>query len=139
MKYLLDTNVLSAMIGKTPDHNVVSLVSSLPPTDTYISVISIGEICRGIAKMQNGRRRQELTQWLHTDLLTRSVPNILPMDTNIMMAWGNMTANLERQGRPLPLMDSLIAAVALVNNCTLVTRNESDFAGTNITLLNPWK
>ena len=68
----------------------------------------------------------------------RFAGRILPIDTAVMLTWGQLTATLEQQGRKLPAMDSLIAALALTSGFTLVTLNEADFRDTGVTVLNPW-
>ncbi|NJK39836.1 MAG: type II toxin-antitoxin system VapC family toxin [Oscillatoriales cyanobacterium RM2_1_1] len=77
-------------------------------------------------------------QWLEQDLPTRFSGQILEIDRQTMLLWGELVGRLEQQGRPLPVMDSLIAAIALRNSCVLATRNESDFDGTNVEIVNPW-
>ncbi len=100
--------------------------------------ITIGEITKGIQKMQISRRRSELETWLNQDLLIQFQNRIVEIDIPTIILWGTLTAMLESQGRRLPSMDSLIAATALHGGFILVTRNEKDFIGTGVTILNPW-
>ena len=80
-----------------------------------------------------------LTEWLDDDLLTRFKDNILSIDTDVMLVWGELTADLEVRGKKMPAIDSLIAAIAIRGKLSLVTRNESDFRHTNVAIINPWK
>ncbi|WP_063628687.1 type II toxin-antitoxin system VapC family toxin [[Scytonema hofmanni] UTEX B 1581] len=105
---------------------------------TYISAITIGEIAKGISKMTASKRKKSLTNWLNETLPNRFEQRILSIDFSTMVLWGNLVGQLEQNGRPLPAMDSLIAAIALQNSLSLVTRNENDFAGTGVVIVNPW-
>jgi predicted nucleic acid-binding protein len=80
-----------------------------------------------------------LAEWLEGDLLIRFADRILPIDTPVMLVWGELTANLEKQGRRMPAIDSMIAATALQGRLSLVTRNEDDFADSGVTVVNPWQ
>ena len=138
MRYLLDTCVISELIRKRPDPAVVAWVDALDEEETYLSVITLGEIRRGIAKLPQSHRRTQLTQWLEEDLLARFHGRIAGIDEEVMWTWGELVARLEREGRKLPAMDSLIAAIALTGDFTLATRNVQDFAGTGVKIVNPW-
>jgi len=139
MKLLLDTCVISDLVAKKPNPAVVKWVDTQNDEDVYLSVITIGEIVKGIEKLPESRRKQELHAWLKHDLLARLQGRILTLDIDVLVEWGMLTAKMERVGRPLPAIDSLIVATASVNHCTLVTRNVSDFEGTGIAIINPWE
>jgi tRNA(fMet)-specific endonuclease VapC len=139
MKYLLDTCVISELIAKQPQPNVVEFVDALDPDDVYLSVITIGEITKGIEKLPKSKRKQELLTWLREDLLIRFDGKMLALDAEVLVEWGTLTARLESSGRIIPAMDSLIAATVLAQQATLVTRNVDDFAGTGVEIINPWK
>jgi tRNA(fMet)-specific endonuclease VapC len=139
MKYLLDTCVISELIAKQPQPNVVEFVDALDPDDVYLSVITIGEITKGIEKLPKSKRKQELLTWLREDLLIRFDGKMLALDAEVLVEWGTLTARLESSGRIIPAMDSLIAATVLAQQATLVTRTEDDFAGTGVEIINPWK
>ena len=102
-------------------------------------MITTGEIKRGIEKLAESDRKQSLNRWLNEELLIRFDDRILNIDLPVMLAWGELVARLESQGRPLPAVDSIIAAIALNHDLRLVTRNEKDFVGTGIAIVNPWK
>ena len=139
MNYLLDTNVISELISKQPDRRVVDWLDRLDPSTVYLSVITIGEIRRGIEKLPSSKRRDRVKEWLEGDLLLRFQGRILSIPTEVMLLWGELTGRLEREGRPVTAMDSLIAAIALQGTYRLVTRNEHDFKYMGITIINPWK
>ena len=137
MKYLLDTNVISEI--RKPDGNakVKALVDSLRQEDVFISAISIGEICYGVEKLPESRKKTELLLWLTQKLPDRFDRRIIPLDVDIMAEWGRLQA---RTKRTLPPFDSLIAATALARRMVVVTRNTKDFEDIEgINLLNPWE
>lgn len=138
MKYLLDTCVISELISKQPNLKVVDFVDGLDQDDVYLSVITIGEISKGIEKLPNSKRKQDLEVWLKENLLIRFEDNIISLNTEILIKWGELSAKLEGIGITLPAIDSLIAATALTHNMTLVTRNEDDFKNSGVEMINPW-
>ena len=139
MNYLLDTNVISELIARAPNQKVVDWVDQLAPETVYLSVITIGELRKGIEKLAPSRRKDELTVWLESDLLLRFVDKVVNITVDVMLVWGELTGRLEREGKPIAAIDSLIAASVLEGNYTLVTRNELDFQFTGVPLVNPWK
>ena len=139
MKALLDTCVISELVSKKPNPKVVEFVDSLDAEDVFLSVITVGEIVKGIEKLPSSKRRSELQAWLNDDLLVRFEGNVVPLDIVIMAEWGRIAARLESKGKTMPVIDSLIAATVLDRKMTLVTRNVSDFEGTDAEILNPWE
>lgn len=139
MKYLLDTCVLSELATKQSNPKVVEFVDSLDPDDVYLSVITIGEITKGIEKLPKSKRKQELETWLKEDLLIRFEGKIVSLDVDVLVAWGILTGRLEASGRILPAIDSLIAATVLSHEFKLITRNVDDFTGADIEIINPWE
>lgn len=138
MKYLLDTCVISELVAKKPNPKVVEFVDSLDSDDVYLSVITIGEIAKGVEKLAKSKRKQELHSWLKEDLLVRFDGKIIPLDTDVLTEWGILIARTESTGLTLPAVDSLIAATALTHKLILVTRNSEDFDGTAVEIFNPW-
>jgi tRNA(fMet)-specific endonuclease VapC len=138
VNYLLDTCLISELVAKQPNQQVVDWLDAQVPETLYLSVITIGEIAKGISKLTASKRKESLTKWLNETLPNRFEHRILTIDVSTMMFWGNLVGQLEQNGRPLPVMDSLIAAIALQNSLSLVTRNENDFAGTGVVIVNPW-
>jgi tRNA(fMet)-specific endonuclease VapC len=139
MNYLLDTIVISELVAKRPDAKVIEWVRSIDEERLYLSVITIGEIKKGIEKLPASARKAELSSWLVNDLLARFERRLVVLDVDVMLAWGELTARLERDKQMMPAIDSLIAALAWAGNFTLVTRNTGDFDGAGIDLLNPWE
>jgi toxin FitB len=138
VKYLLDTNVISELVARQPNPSIVQWIDSLDPGSVYLSVITIGELRKGIEKLPDSKRKQTLRDWLSDDLLHRFSGRILALDTEVMLAWGELIGRLEARGRPVAALDSLIAALALHHRCSLVTRNEDDFSNMGISVINPW-
>ena len=136
--YLLDTCVLSELTKRRPEPAVIEWVDAVDEASLFISVITVGEIRKGIARLAHSARRGELETWLEMDLLGRFANRILPFDVETLLFWGALTARLEGEGRPLPAVDSLIAATSLHNHLALVTRNVKDFEGTGLVIVNPW-
>jgi tRNA(fMet)-specific endonuclease VapC len=139
MTFLLDTCVISELVAKRPNLHVVHWVDSIDEGKLYLSAITIGEIKRGTEKLAESSRKSALAEWLEGDLLIRFTDRILPIDTPVMLIWGQLTADLEKQGRRMPAIDSLVAATCLHGRLDLVTRNESDFAHSGVTVVNPWE
>ncbi|AUS99355.1 VapC toxin family PIN domain ribonuclease [Nostoc sp. CENA543] len=138
MTYLLDTCLISELVAKQPNQKVLDWLDAQAPETLYLSVITIGEIAKGISKIPVSQRKESLTTWLTETLPNRFQDRILGIDAPTMVLWGNFVGQLERNGRILPVMDSLIAAMALHHALSLVTRNEKDFAGTGVVIVNPW-
>jgi toxin FitB len=117
MKYLLDTNVISELIARRPNQAVLDWLDALDPNTVYLSVITIGEIKRGIEKLPDSNRQRELREWLEDQLLVRFAGHILAVDTAVMLTWGELTAELDRRdGRYPPWIRSLppwLAATAV--------------------------
>ncbi len=139
MNYLLDTNLISELIAREPNQKVVDWIDSLDPETVYLSVITIGELRKGIEKLASSRRKDQLTTWLASDLLRRFADKMVAITIDVMLVWGELTRRLERDGKPIAAIDSLIAASVLEGQYTLVTRNEDDFQHTGVPIINPWK
>ena len=138
MKYLLDTCFVSELTKPQPDNGVIGWLQTVNAEDLYLSVISIGEIKKGIHKLPISKKKQILLLWAET-LLAEYQDRILELDLAVMENWGVMIANAEKNGQPVASLNSLIAATAYTHHLTLITRNESDFVACNIALINPWR
>ncbi|WFR97701.1 type II toxin-antitoxin system VapC family toxin [Rhizobium tumorigenes] len=138
MRLLLDTNVLSEVTKLRPTERVLNWLHGLDEDRTFISIVSIAEIRRGVALMEIGRKRDALDAWLTHDLPQRFENRIIPVDGHVTLAWGDLMALAKQSGRGLASMDGLIAATAVACNLTLATRNTKDFEGFGIDLVDPW-
>jgi predicted nucleic acid-binding protein len=137
MRYLLDTNVISELQKSSCNPAVKVFIENTPPEDLFLSTISIGEIWYGVAKLNDGKKKLELSAWLNNQLPEYFQERVLLLDNQTAAEWGRLRS---RQKRTLPVIDSLIAATALVHRLSLVTRNTQDFEDiAGISLLNPWE
>jgi len=136
LSYLIDTNVLSELRNKKADAKVVAWVQARPRQSLYLSVLSLGEVRKGIEGVADPAFRQVLTDWLEVELRNWFVGRLLGIDEQVADRWGRVQASA---GRALPVIDGLLAATALVHDLTLVTRNTKDFAGLGVQLVNPWE
>jgi toxin FitB len=138
LRYLLDTCVISELASKRPQREVVLWVDELGPDDAYLSVVTIGEVRKGIEKVREPEKRDRLMAWLQSEVLPRFGKNLIALDLPVLLEWGRLVGRLETLGSPMPAMDSLIAAAALHHDLVLATRNVSDFQATGVKLVNPW-
>lgn len=138
MNYLLDTNVLSEVRRPAPSPMVLTWLDQVDEDRSFISVISLAELRRGVLLMDEGRRKEALAAWLMRDLPERFAGRILQIDPEIAERWGDLMAESQKTGRALSTMDGFLAATALGRQLTLVTRNTKDFVPFGIPLLNPW-
>ena len=138
MKYLLDTCVISEIIKPKPDENVTSWLESQKENSLYLSVLTFGEIEKGIEKASDQIRKQKLRLWVEDDLKKRFEGRIIPIDFSIAAEWGKIQGKAELLGKPMPTMDGLIAVSGLVSQCVVVTRNISDMEQSSAELFNPW-
>jgi predicted nucleic acid-binding protein len=137
--FLIDTNVLSEYnrLG-SPDAGVKQWLERTDRMAQYVSVITLAEIQKGIEILAQGKRRAQLEEWLVRDLEAWFSGHVLPVDRRVAGRWASLLAQAYRTGRPLPAIDSLIAATALAYELTIVTRNTNDFDGIGVTTVNPW-
>ncbi len=135
MSYLIDTNVLSELRRRDPDVHVVRWMSERPSATLYLSVLTLGELRKGIEGLPEGERKRRLLDWLEVDLPAFFAGRILPVDAHVADRWGRLVA---QAGRPLPAIDSLLAATALTHGLTLVTRNLRDFQYSGLGVVDPW-
>jgi len=139
MKYLLDTCVISELIKRKPNANVVNWISEVTEDSLFISVFTIAEIHKGIEKLPKSKKKIELHKWINNELLIRFQDRILDFNLNSAANWGNIVAKTEKEGKPIPLMDSLIAATGFTYELVVVTRNINDMKNSGVTLFNPWE
>ena len=138
MKYLLDTCVISECVKPQPDENVISWLERQVEHELYLSVLTFGEIEKGIERAPVGKKKKRLRLWLEEDLMKRFEGRIIPVDLKVSIQWGQIQGQLEQAGQALPTVDGLIAASGLAYNCVVVTRNINDMKQSSEALLNPW-
>ncbi len=136
--YLVDTNVPSELTRETPDARVEAFLGTTGKESLFLSVMTLGEICKGIDLLPAGTKRDELERWLEVEVRSWYAGRILPVSESIAEGWGHLAAAAKRQGIAVTVVDAVIAATALEHDLTLVTRNVKDFAGLGVVLLNPW-
>ncbi len=138
MSYLLDTCVISELTKPRPEPRVVEWVGRHNEADLCLSVITIGEIRKGIARLPDSAKRRDLDEWLNQDLRKRFHGRILRIDVDTAETWGVLSARAEKEGRPVPVLDGLIAATAHAAHLTIVTRNSTHMAATGVEIVDPW-
>jgi len=136
--FLLDTNVISELVRPKPDPKVTAWIDATDESLLYLSVLTLGEIRKGIASLRPSSRRVALEAWLDSDVALRFAGRILPIDQAVADRWGHIAARAAVARRLLPVIDGLLAATALDYNLTLVTRNIRDVAATGVPVFNPW-
>lgn len=137
--FLLDTNVVSELVKPKPEPKVVDWVEATAEAQMFLSVLTVGEIRKGIASLNSPARQVRLQNWLDADLTLRFHGRILPVDQSIAERWGVLAAHVQSAAnRMLPVIDGLLVATAQHHNLTLVTRNISDVVTTGIPVFNPW-
>ena len=136
---LLDTNVLSELMRPAPDRRVIRCLDVQAERDVWISAITVAEIRLGISLLP-GRRRKSLLMDLAEQVFQEDFTDrCLPFDYDAALAYARVVPERNRQGRPIIVEDAQIAAIALVADLTLVTRNTKDFSGIKgLKLINPW-
>ena len=139
MRFLLDTCVISEIIKPKPNKNVIFWLGNQDERDLFLSVLTFGEIEKGIEKAPDTIRKKKLKLWVEEDLKQRFEGRILPIDLDVSTQWGIVQGIAEKAGKPMPAIDGLIAVSGLVNNCIVVTRNTSDMEQSSVALCNPWK
>ena len=139
MKYLLDTCVISELAKKSANPKVIEWIAACNEDLLFLSVLTIGEIQKGISKIKDLKKKNKIQLWLDSDLKERFSNKILPISEEVALTWGIVQGEAESKGNPIPAIDGLIGATAIVHNLIAVTRNEFDIKKTGARILNPWK
>jgi predicted nucleic acid-binding protein len=138
VSYLVDTDVLSEPQKLRPTTAVVAWLRE-HESELYTSAVVIGEIAWGIDRLAIGKKRRDLDQWLHQRVLPKLEGRILRFDTRVALSWGELQAQLEAKGTPMPWRDSVIAATARRHDLAVATRNHRDYANSDVELVNPFE
>jgi predicted nucleic acid-binding protein len=138
MDFLLDTCVISELSRKNPNEFLVKWLRNAEENKLYLSVITIGEIVRGIENLPSSPKKTQLDDFFQHQVLRRFDGRIYPLDSELMISWGKIYARLARSGKPLSVMDSLIGVTGVYHNAVIVTRNVDDFTPIGVEVINPW-
>lgn len=136
--YLVDTDVLSEPEKPQPHDSAISWLRE-HEAELYTSAVVIGELAWGIQRLAAGKKRSDLTAWLHDKVIPRFDARILRVDTRVAVEWGTLQAVLESHGRRMPWRDSVIAATARRHTLTIATRNVKDYKHAGVDVVNPFE
>ena len=136
--YLLDTNCISELVRLKPEPSVLAWIEAADESLLYLSVLTLGEIRKGVAGLPQGKRRTRLETWLEVELRERFASRILEIDEGVADRWGLLAATAKKHGKTISAIDGLLAATALHYNLTIVSRNVSDFVDVQVQVLSPW-
>lgn len=139
MNYLFDTCVISEVLRPRPAAKVLRWLEQIPNERIYLSVLTLGELRKGILRLGDTPNARRLQTWLDTDVRARFRGHLLPVDEEVALEWGRLCADAEAAGHPRPTIDALLAATAVVHHLTFVTRNTADVAFTRADVFNPWQ
>jgi toxin FitB len=138
MRYLLDTSLISELVKNKPQRSVLDWVESCEEESLFLSVLTLGELQKGVIKLPQTKKREFLQSWISNNLTERFRGRILTVDEEVAVLWGRIQSEAEKRGKPMPAIDSLIAATGLVHHLIVVTRNSSDIEQSGVSLFNPW-
>jgi predicted nucleic acid-binding protein len=139
MRFLLDTCILSDGARRAKFPEVFAWLNAVDPGRLAVSVLTLGEIRAGVEAVADRERRTALERWLAEELARQFEGRILPVDRTVAEEWGRLSAITRRRGRPVPVIDGLLAATARVHGLTVVTRNVGDFAGLDLEIESPYR
>jgi len=138
MNYLLDTCLISELAKSKPDQRVVDWILSENETNFYISVLTFGELHKGVEKLPESKKKEELRIWIADELKNRFQNRVIGIDMRVSILWGKIQCFAEKNGKSMPVIDSLIAATGIAYDLTVVTRNVTDVEQSGVKLFNPW-
>ena len=137
--FLLNTNCISELVHPKPDLRVTEWLDAADENLLYLSVLTLGELRKGVAGLPEGKRRTSLETWLEVDLRARFSGRVVPVDSAIADRWGLLASEAKRTGRSLPVIDGLLAATAPHHSLTVVSRNAGDFRLARVQVWSPWE
>jgi toxin FitB len=135
---LLDTCVISELSRAEGNPRVHEAVEASDSAQLYLSVVTVGELEKGVALLPSGRKQTHLRQWL-LDLQQQFQAQIIPIDIETARVWGELTARAQNQGIQIPMADGLIAATAVRHGMHVMTRNTRHFAASGVLVIDPWE
>jgi predicted nucleic acid-binding protein len=137
--HLLDTCVLSELVKPRPDAGVLAWLEEADEARLYLSVVTLGELEKGIARLPASARRSRIERWVRRELIARFEGRLIDVDRAVAERWGAISGASEARGAPLPVIDALIAASALTQGLEVVTRNTADLERCGARCVNPWR
>ena len=139
MAFLIDTNVISETLKPRPSDRVITWLSGQRSNDLFLASMSLGELVRGAHRVKDKAKGERFKRWIERDLAAQFQGRILPFDQEAAVIWGEIMGDGDRTGRPKPMADAQVAAVARRHGLTLVTRNTRDFTDMSVALIDPWE
>ena len=139
MSYLIDTCVISELVRPEPNAGVLDWIARADEGDLYLSVLTLGELHKGVAKLGDPARARKLDRWLEHDVMARFEARILPVDVDVARWWGKLSGEALARGVTLPIIDALLAATARRHGMAVVTRNVKDLERCGVEIVNPWE
>jgi len=137
--YLIDTCAVSESVKPLVNPGLAEWIRTADEDRLFLSVLTLGELRKGVEMLGEGKRKESFVLWLEKDLWARFRGRILSIDREICEIWGRLSARFQKAGRHLHVVDGLLAATALAGDLYLVTRNISDFEETGVSIENPWR
>jgi predicted nucleic acid-binding protein len=137
--YLLDTCLISELVKPRPSKAVCAWLAEQNEEDMHLSVLTLGEIQKGVSLLPEGRKKARLQSWLDRDLRDRFRGRIAQVTEKVALAWGRVSGESIRRGKPIPVIDALIAATAMALDATVVTRDDTGMRATGVDTFNPWE
>ena len=138
LSFLIDTCVISELVRPEPHASVVEWISRVDEDRLFLSVLTLGELHKGVAKLKDAARARRLRLWLEHDVMARFEGRILPVDVGVARWWGTLTGEALARGSTLPVIDALLAATAHRHALSVVTRNVKDLERCGVEITNPW-
>ena len=135
---MLDTNVVSEIMRARPEPAVLAWLDAQAPSELWLTAVGAAELMFGIARLDDGARKQQLARTVSAMLETDFAGQVLPFDLAAASVYAQMVAQRERMGKPIAMADAQIASVCLAHGATLATRNQKHFDGVGLTIINPW-
>ncbi len=138
MKVLLDTNILAELVKPNGNPAVKAALDEIPTANIFLSVLTIGEIVKGISLLPQGPKKKRLSKWL-VGLESHYAERVLPLDAETARIWGELTARSQKKGVVIPPTDGLLAATALRHGLHVMTRNTKHFEASGALVVDPWR